>query len=193
MWCLCFDAYARLVLPGLRKSLPRNLAYTGALVAHIGVLVIIFGFLGNYRGLQADIGLKAGETKQVFGYDVRLADVIQVQKQDNVDLYMAPIEISRQGQLIAKMQPARSKYPTSTDLLHEIAVDSRLWRDIYIVLRDFDRSDGKQVSLQINYNPTVRFVWIATIIMVLGGLIALADPYRGDRTRDALATRWGDT
>ena len=92
--------------------------------------------------------------------------VKNIKQQENVVLYEVPVKVSREGHDVADMYPARSKYPTSSDLLNEIAVAGNLWRDIYIVIRDFDRDSGKRATLQININPTVRFVWLATFIMV---------------------------
>src|SRR5690606_7309622 len=105
-------------------------------------------------------------------------------------MYQAPIMVTKGDRKIVEMFPARAKYPTSSDLLHEVAVAGSLWKDFYITLTDFDRETGGEATIRININPTVRFVWIATFIVVIGGLIALLDPYRGDRTRDVVAGSW---
>jgi cytochrome c-type biogenesis protein CcmF len=88
--------------------------------------------------------------------------------------------------VIGDFWAARSKYPTSQDLHHEVGVYSRFWHDIYVTLSDFDKETGKRATFEMNINPTVRLVWIATFIMILGGLIAIFDPYRGNRSRDAI-------
>jgi cytochrome c-type biogenesis protein CcmF len=36
----------------------------------------------------------------------------------------------------------------------------------------------------------VRFVWLAAVILATGGLIALSDRYRGQRSRDVVAGAW---
>ena len=89
------------------------------------------------------------------------------------------------------MLPAQSRYPTKPGQpFNEIAVDGGLWRDIYIVLADFDRKTGKQATFSIHINPTVRFVWIAVYIICIGSFIALLDKYRGNRSRDVVAGKW---
>lgn len=190
--CLCGDLYLK--LKDLRFNwqllFQRNLAYLGAWVAHVGMLIAIFGFLGNYRGVEKRTQVKVGETISLYGYDLTLKDGIQVQKQANATLFMAPIAVKFQGRDVGELHPAQSRYPTKDQTFNEIAIKSEIWHDLYIVLSGFDRTDGKTVSLQININPTVKVVWISVVIMTLGGLIALADRYRGNRSRDVVAGRW---
>jgi cytochrome c biogenesis factor len=39
-------------------------------------------------------------------------------------------------------------------------------------------------------NPTVRFVWLAAFLLAGGGLIAISDRHRGQRSRDVAAGAW---
>ncbi len=187
--CLTFDFYNRLrdLRFNWRLLFQRNLAYTGAYVAHVGALIAILGFMGNVRGINKEVSLKAGESVELYGYQFSFADSgIAIVRQHNATLYQAPLMVTRGDKEIAKMSPARSKYPTKPELLHEIAVNGGFWHDLYIVLTDFEKTTGKQATLQLHINPTVRLVWISIYLMVIGGLIALADRSRGLKTRDAL-------
>jgi cytochrome c-type biogenesis protein CcmF len=86
--------------------------------------------------------------------------------------------------------PAQSRYPTKDQTFNEIGITGNLWHDVYVVLVDFDRSDGKRMTFQVNINPTVRFVWIAIVIMCIGGMVSLFDLYRGNKSRDVVAGAW---
>jgi cytochrome c-type biogenesis protein CcmF len=88
------------------------------------------------------------------------------------------------------MYPAKSKYPTKPELLNEVGVESSFWHDLYIVIGDFDRNAGSTVTLQIHVNPTVRLVWMAAFILATGGLIAISDRHRGQKSRDVVAGEW---
>jgi cytochrome c-type biogenesis protein CcmF len=92
--------------------------------------------------------------------------------------------------MIEDAHPAQSRYPTKDQVFNEIAITGNIWHDIYVVLVDFDKVSGRRVTFQVNINPTVRFVWGAVVLMVLGGLIALFDKYRGNRSRDVVAGAW---
>ncbi|MBM4252864.1 MAG: heme lyase CcmF/NrfE family subunit [Deltaproteobacteria bacterium] len=165
--------------------LSRNLAYVGGYIAHIGLLIAIAGFLGNYRGLQKIATLNSGETVDFYGYQLRFDEIKELQK-DNATLYQGALEVTRAGAPIGAITPARSRYPTSTNLNHEVALMSTFWHDLYVTLSDFDRENGRKATFELHINPTVRFVWIAAFVMVIGGIIAMFDRYRGNKSRDAI-------
>jgi cytochrome c-type biogenesis protein CcmF len=193
--CLMGDLYVKLrdLRFKYRIFFTRSLAYFGAWVAHIGMMVAIIGFLGNYRGLEERVTVRAGENFSYFGYRFEFGEEgIQVKQDKNATLYQAHLKIFRERDnfMIEDAHPAQSKYPTKDQVFNEIAITGNIWHDIYVVLVDFDKVDGKRVTFQVNINPTVRFVWAAVVLMVLGGLIALFDKYRGNRSRDVVAGAW---
>ena len=191
--CLSVDLYARLKTLKFKYALffKRNLAYFGAYVAHIGLLVAILGFLGNYRGLEKKVSLNVGDKTELYGHTFEFMSGVQVKKVENATLYEAPILVSKDGKRLDNVYPAQSVYPTKRgQTFNEIGVLGSFWNDVYVVLADFDKTDGKRVTLKININPTVRIVWIAIVLMCLGGLIALFDVRRGTDSKDVIAGNW---
>jgi cytochrome c-type biogenesis protein CcmF len=176
-------------LKDLRWSLSlffkRNLAYFGGYVAHVGLLVAVVGFLGNYRGLEKVATLSSGESVDFYGYHMKFTGV-NVTQEDNATLYQGLMDISHDGQDLGKIAPARSKYPTTAQLHHEIALLSGFWHDLYVTLSDFDKEKGDRATFEFHINPTVRCVWLAAVIMVLGGFLAILDRFRGNHSRDAI-------
>jgi cytochrome c-type biogenesis protein CcmF len=185
--CLLGDLYYR--LRDVRWTIPlflrRNLAYTGALVAHLGFLVAIVGFLGNYRGFDKVATLNTGESTTFQGYELTFTG-LNISEHDNATHFEGPLNVKRDGATVGKIVPARSKYPTTTQLHHEVGLMGGLWHDLYVTLSDFNKESGTRATFEIHLNPTVRFVWIAIAIMALGGLIGLGDRWRGVRSRDAI-------
>lgn len=186
-FCLTFDLFMRLkdLRWNVKLLLQRNLAYFGGYVAHIGLLIAIVGFLGNYRGLHKVATLNSGESTELYGYILRFNGVT-VREYQNVTHFEGILDVERNGQSVGKIVPARSKYPTKAELHHEIGVLSKLWYDLYVTLSDFDKETASRATFELHLNPTVRFVWIATVVMVLGGFLAMLDRYRGNRSRDAI-------
>ncbi|MCX6116696.1 MAG: heme lyase CcmF/NrfE family subunit [Proteobacteria bacterium] len=190
--CLTADLHRRWIvdLKGNTKLLwHRNRAYLGAFVAHVGVLVAILGFLGNYRGIHTDMTISAGETKtfQEFSFTF---NGITTRQDLNATLFEAPLKVMRGNKDLGMLYPAKSKYPTKPELLNEIGVRSSFWNDLYIVIADFDKQTGKTVTLQVHKNPTVRLVWISVFLLCIGSLIAISDRFRGQRSRDVVAGDW---
>ena len=191
--CLLGDFYFRAKDLRFKWALffKKNLAYSGALLAHIGVLIAIVGFLGNYRGMEKKVTLASGESTQLFGYDFKLVKGIEVLKDKNATLFAAPVKVTKDGRDMGTLVPAQSQYPTKPgQTFHEIGIEGDLWNDVYLVLVDFDKATGKSVTFKININPTVRMVWLAIFIMCIGGFIAMLDQYRGDKSRDVVAGNW---
>ena len=173
----------------LKLMWDRNRGFLGAWVAHVGILVAIVGFLGNYRGLVSEVTLAKGQAHEFYGYKISF-DGMSTDQKDNVTLFMAPLTVSRGSQELGVIYPAKSKYPTKPELLNEVGVLSFLWHDLYVVIADFEKKTGSTVTLQIHVNPTVRFVWLAAFLLAGGGLIAISDRHRGQRSRDVAAGAW---
>jgi len=188
---ITWDAVER--LKGLKWNFPlmwdRNRAFIGAWLAHTGIIVAIIGFLGNYRGLSTETTLTTGAVHEFYGYTIKF-DGITTKQSDNAVLFQAPLTVSRDGKEIGVVYPAKSKYPTKAELLNEVGVLGSLWHDLYIVIADFEKRSGSTVTLQIHINPAVRFVWLAAFILAAGGIIAISDRHRGQRSRDVVAGMW---
>lgn len=186
--CLIWDFLLRVqVLQwNWRLFWSRNKAFTGAFLAHVGLMLCIFGFLGNYRGMDKNVTLGKGETAELYGYKFKFVEGIQVERKHNATLIQAPIEVYKNEQLFTIIKPAQARYPTTTETMNEIGVHSSFWHDIYIVLASFDQSTGAEATLQMHINPTVKIVWIGVAIMALGGLTGAFDRRRGRRSRDVL-------
>jgi len=71
--------------------------------------------------------------------------------------------------------------------MNEVGVWSRFWHDFYVVVADFDKKTGQSVTFEMFINPTVKIVWLSVLLMVVGGLLALFDRHRGQRSRDVVA------
>ena len=74
--------------------------------------------------------------------------------------------------------------------MNEVGVLGGFWHDLYVVMVDFEKKSGETVTLQLHVNPTVRLVFMSVVIMVLGGIIAACDRFRGDRSRDVAGGVW---
>ena len=187
-FCLTADLRMRLqTLNGsVRLLWQRNRAYLGAYTAHIGFLVAMLGFLGNFRGVETTKTFKEGETLNLYGYEFKY-EGFDVFQEHNATLYGGTLSLKKDGVNFGTVMAARSKYPTKPELLHEVGLLSSFWHDVYVVMPDFDKeTKGKTATFQIHINPTVRLVWISCLIMAVGGFIALLDRSRGLNSKDHL-------
>ena len=173
MLCLVVDVRERLrLLPGpWWSAAPRNLAYLGGVIAHGGFLIALLGFLGNYRSMEKTVSLETDVAQEVLGYTLEYKG-LDITMEDNATLLRAALAVSYAGEFLGMMSPARSRYPTSEELLHEVAVREGFWQDLYLVLTTPPQNEGDPVVVQVYVNPLVKLVWIAVLIMVVGGACA---------------------
>ena len=154
------------------KFLRLNSGNLGSLLSHLGVLVAILGFLGNYRGVTKVVTLERGESVPFHHYSLGF-EALELKQVSNMMLYEAVVSVSKQGKTLGSIHPGRAQYPTKKELIHEIDYASNFWHDLYLTLIDFDIQEGKWATFEIRLSPTVRLVWMSAFFLVLGGLLSL--------------------
>src|SRR5213078_5180684 len=79
------------------------------------------------------------------------------------------------------MYPEKRNYSASGSVMTETAIDSGLFRDLYISLGE-PVANGAW-SVRVYYKPFVSWIWFGAVLMAIGGGLALSD------RRYALAAR----
>jgi cytochrome c-type biogenesis protein CcmF len=157
-----------------------NRSYLGALIIHIGFLFAIVGFAGNYRGVSAETNLNLKESTIFHGYQIT-NEGLSFKRDYNAQFIAANLKATNlHNQETVYVHPMRSKFTNNEQWFNEIGIYSTFWHDLYIVLASFD-VNNQSVTLKINWNPTVKFVWTSLVIMVLGAVIAMTQTSRRRR------------
>ncbi|HYJ87155.1 MAG TPA: heme lyase CcmF/NrfE family subunit, partial [Pyrinomonadaceae bacterium] len=164
-----------------QKLRAQSRSYYGMQLAHIGVAVFIVGvtIVTGYQSEQ-DVRMNIGDTVNAGGYTFRLNGVSNVMG-PNYRAARGEIEVSRNGQVVDKMYPEKRTYLTTENVMTETAIDTGLFRDLYISLGE-PVSDGAW-SVRVYFKPFVSWIWGGALLMALGGGLALTD------RRYALAAR----
>jgi cytochrome c-type biogenesis protein CcmF len=151
------------------------------LVAHIGVAVFIVGvtIVTGYQSEQ-DVRMNVGDTTHAGGYTFRFNGVSNAMG-PNYRAARAEIEVIRNGQVIEKLYPEKRSYIATENVMTETAIDTGLFRDLYISLGE-PVSNGAW-SVRVYFKPFVTWIWGGALLMALGGGLALSD------RRYALAAR----
>jgi len=150
-------------------------------LAHLGVAVFIIG-VTLVTGYQAekDVRMKTGDAVNVGGYDFRMKGVSDVMG-PNYRAARAEIEITRGGEYFRTMYPEKRSYLVSENAMTETAIDTGLFRDLYISLGE--PLPGGAWSVRVHYKPFVSWIWGGALLMAMGGGLAVTD------RRYALAAR----
>jgi cytochrome c-type biogenesis protein CcmF len=144
-------------------------------LAHAGVAVSIIGItmVTGYQD-EKDLRMVAGDEVRVGGYTFTLRDVKDVNGPNYVAA-QADIDVSRQdGSVWRTLGPQKRVYLASQNAMTETAIDSGVFRDLYVSLGEPLGNDAWQVRIQ--YKPFVDWIWLGAILMALGGALAVSDP-----------------
>jgi cytochrome c-type biogenesis protein CcmF len=168
-------------LPLLRKLRMQSRSYYGMQLAHVGVAVFIVGVtvVTSYQAEQ-DVKMSSGDKVSVGGYDFRLNGVREVAG-PNYRAVRAEIDISRNGNPLRTMYPEKRSYLASGNAMTETAIDTGIFRDLYISLGE--PVGNTAWSVRVHYKPFVSWIWGGALLMALGGGLAVSD------RRYALAAR----
>ncbi len=174
----------------LQKLVAQGRSYYGMQLAHLGVAVFVVGvtMVTGYQTEQ-DVRMELGDTLNAGGYSFRFNGVTNVMG-PNYRAARAEIEVSRNGSVVNKMYPEKRSYVASENVMTETAIDSGLFRDLYISLGE-PVSSGAW-SVRVYYKPFVGWIWGGAVLMAMGGGLALSDrryALAARKQRRALASR----
>ncbi len=154
----------------------------GTAIAHGGLGILIAGIAGVSL-FQAEVitRLSPGESLQVGRYEVRFEGVTAVEGPNYV-ADRASLVALRDGRTVAALAPERRHYPASERGTSEVGLHSTLLTDLYVTLGEPARAaatvpPGQEDAWTIRayVKPLINWIWGGTLIMVLGGGLALSD------------------
>jgi cytochrome c-type biogenesis protein CcmF len=150
---------------------PRS--YYGMHFAHLGIAVFIIGvaLVGGYE-TEKDVRMEIGDTVEVGGYTFRFNGANKAQGPN----YVADIgnmEVLRNGQKVQVMQPEKRVYNASGMAMTEAAIDTGIFRDLYVALGE-PLENGAWV-VRVYHKPFVDWIWFGCLLMAFGGGLAVTD------------------
>ena len=158
------------------RGLPR--AAHGMTLAHAGLAVAIFGFVGSSVWKSEEIlFVTPGKEIQIAGFDVTFAGAEKV-RGPNYIADRGTLLVSRDGARITTLYPERRFYPVAQSTTTESAIRSTMAGDLYASLAEpaSDQAGAQGAwTLRILYEPLVNFIWVGSAMLVLGGLVSLSD------------------
>jgi cytochrome c-type biogenesis protein CcmF len=164
-----------------QKLRTQSRSYYGMQVAHLGVAVFIVGvtLVTGYQTEQ-DVRMSPGDVVTTGRYSFRFNGVTN-ETGPNYVAGRAEMVVSQDGVEIEKMFPEKRNYTATGSVMTETAIDSGIFRHLYISLGE--PVGGGAWSVRVYYKPFVGWIWFGAILMALGGGLAVSD------RRYALAAR----
>jgi len=151
----------------------------GGYVVHLGMVLIFLGvaFSSVFQTRYQET-LKVGDAVSFGPYTVRMRsfdsqDMDRPLASVNEQRMWVNLEVFEGGRFVSLLQPMRVFYPSNPEQpTYEVAIRSTLMRDFYTLLAGYDTKAGTAV-VGAFVNPMVAWIWVGTIVVLLGGLVAL--------------------
>jgi cytochrome c-type biogenesis protein CcmF len=170
----------------VEAELVRGRRRFGSYVVHAGgVIVIVAIAVSSTMGSSTEVQLGRGDSVQLAGYTLTYLgseDVAEPHRQSLV----ANVAVKRGGRDLGTLKPRMNQYETQREPIGTPAVRTSLTGDLYLSIMNVGPG-GETLGLLAMVNPMVGWIWIATGVMALGGLVALAPPRRSPAAASAPA------
>jgi cytochrome c-type biogenesis protein CcmF len=152
-------------------SLPR--AVLGMTIAHMGLGVAVLGLTTVQSfTVERDVALAPGQLASVGGYELRFQGVKTVEG-PNYDAIAGTFVVTRRGAPVAVMTPQKRQFWVQHQVTSETAIILNHGNNLLLALGD-DLGAGRW-SVRVQIRPLVSLVWLAALIMAIGGFVASSD------------------
>ena len=154
----------------LKYRLKKFFIINNALIAHIGVGILILGitcssiFQTEYKNT-----IKINDKIKIGKYEIKLNGTKIVTK-NNFQELIATFILYQDEKILSKIKPSKRYYEVSKMVTTEAGIYHNWFQDFYIVLgmQQEDRWD-----IKIYQNPLINLIWLGVSIMVFSGIIGI--------------------
>ena len=156
-------------------------AFWGMSLAHTGIAVFTLGVaITSLHSVQEDIRMVPGDTHNIAHYQFNLTSIDEV-RGPNYSAARGVFDVTTEGEPVTTLFAEKRVYDVRRESMTEAGIDGGLTRDLFVALGE-PLGDGAW-SVRLYYKPYIRWIWLGTVIMSLGALLAAVDK------RYRLATR----
>jgi cytochrome c-type biogenesis protein CcmF len=153
----------------------QSLSYYGMQLAHLGVAVFIIGVtvVKGYE-TERDVRMNVGDTVNAGGYMFSFDGVRDIQG-PNYMATEAHFTVTRDGKRVTELLPQKRHYNASGMPMTEAAIDTGLFRDLYVSMGEPIENTNNAWAVRVYYKPFVVWIWVGCLLMALGGALAISD------------------
>jgi cytochrome c-type biogenesis protein CcmF len=144
----------------------------GSYIVHGAVVVVIIAIAVSSSMRQTtELTFSKGQTHKASGFDITLTGV-EEKREPHRFMTIGRFDIGRGGKPVATLEPRMNQYQMMRDPIGSPDVYTTPARDLYLSLANIDPV-AQTATITVYESPMIVWIWIAVIIMGIGGLIAL--------------------
>ncbi|MGV8711084.1 MAG: heme lyase CcmF/NrfE family subunit [Nitrosomonas sp.] len=155
------------------KLARQSRSYYGMHCAHIGVAVFIIGVtLVNGYETEKDVRMDIGSKVTVGGYTFQFngtSDLVG----PNYKAVQGDITVIHDEKVVRTLHPEKRTYNASGMAMTEAAIDTGLFRDLYVALGEPLANNAWVVRAY--HKPFVDWIWLGCLLMAVGGILSVTD------------------
>lgn len=158
----------------------------GGYLVHVGFIVMIFGFVGSAYKTEQEAALTPGQSLQLWDYEVTFRG-IETKVDPGKRMLFARLDVARDGRKIATIRPGKYVYRSHPDMpTTEMWIMSSLRDDLDAILGSADPA-SETITLKLIVNPLVPWVWVGSILLIIGTIVSMWPDIRTTPVRRAPA------
>ncbi len=148
-------------------------SYYGMHCAHLGIAVFIIGVtIVNGYETERDVRMEVGSFVNVGGYTFQFNGVRDVVGPNYLSV-KGDIAVLKDGEFLRNLHPEKRTYNASGMAMTEAAIDTGIFRDLYVALGEPLSND--EWVVRVYHKPFVDWIWFGCVLMAIGGILAVTD------------------
>ncbi|MFN3705083.1 MAG: heme lyase CcmF/NrfE family subunit [Thermoflexales bacterium] len=157
----------------LLRLAERNQRRYGGYLIHIGVVLLAIGALGKgFYGYDVIRSVKLNESFTVGGYTFTYRGLRAVPCEFNdCQTTQAMLLVTAPDGNLSAVFPSRDFYPAQQHTATIPFTTGHFNEEVYVLLANWENA-GALASFQVYVNPLINWVWVGSVVMILGFLVA---------------------
>jgi cytochrome c-type biogenesis protein CcmF len=150
----------------------------GGYIVHFGFVLLIIGLTGQAFTTEGWGEAKEGERFTIGSYEFECTNIRDISEPNFAGL-AATVQVFKGDKEVTTLAPEKRFYHASEQTTSEVRMHHTLKEDVYVVFAGMNEENDRAI-FQVWVNPLVAWVWIGTIVMVLGTIVTIL-PNRRER------------
>ncbi len=148
----------------------------GGMIAHVGVIIMLFGITGTAKKVEIEKTVQKGQKIAIEQYTVNFNDFHVFQK-DRREMIIAEFDISLDNKKLKTVRTAKFFYmPTLEGMEEQTTTEMGIYssprEDILFILLGYDVNRGI-ANIKIVKNPLIMWLWLGCTFLFIGTIIGL--------------------
>ncbi|MGM0953410.1 MAG: heme lyase CcmF/NrfE family subunit [Pseudomonadota bacterium] len=157
-------------LHGLKRQ---TRSYWGMVLGHLGVAMVMAGatVVSNY-GIERDVRMVPGDSAMAGDYEIVFTEIGQ-RRGANFTAEYGSFDVFLDGEKVSELHPEKRNYTVGMSVMTEADIDAGLFRDVFVAIGE--RISDEAWAIRLQYKPLVRWLWLGSLVMAIGGFLAISD------------------